>query len=465
MTILASFAVPHPPIILPEVGRGEERKIAATTAAYEAAMKQAAEFQPDTLIITSPHAEMYLDYFHIAPGREAQGNFAQFGASQVKISVQYDRDLAALIADEAEKSGIPAGLEGERNPDLGHGTLIPLYFYRKFGSLEKVRIVRIGLSGMSPAIHYRFGQCIRDAAEKLGCRAVFIASGDLSHKLKEDGPYGYVPEGPIFDRQCTEALGQGDFFRLLTLDHSLCTRAAECGLRSFWIMAGAWDGTAVRSRLLSYEGPFGVGYGVASFLGEGPDPSRKFLRPLLETERKQRAERIAQEDPYVKLARLAVETYIKNHEIAPLPADLPSEMLHTRAGAFVSLHLQDQLRGCIGTFLPTQDCLAREILLNGIAAATRDPRFPAVRLEELPYLEYNVDVLSTPEPISGPEELDPRKYGIIVKSAQDERRGLLLPDLDGVDTVDAQISIARQKGNIAAKEPVNLFRFQVVRHR
>ena len=99
MTILASFAVPHPPIILPEVGRGEERKIAATTAAYEAAMKQAAEFQPDTLIITSPHAEMYLDYFHIAPGREAQGNFAQFGASQVKISVQYDRDLAALIAD------------------------------------------------------------------------------------------------------------------------------------------------------------------------------------------------------------------------------------------------------------------------------------------------------------------------------------------------------------------------------
>ena len=88
-----------------------------------------------------------------------------------------------------------------------------------------------------------------------------------------------------------------------------------------------------------------------------------------------------------------------------------------------------------------------------------------VRLEELPYLEYNVDVLSTPEPISGPEELDPRKYGIIVKSAQDERRGLLLPDLDGVDTVDAQISIARQKGNIAAKEPVNLFRFQVVRHR
>lgn len=239
MTILASFAVPHPPIILPEVGRGEERKIAATTAAYEAVMKQAAELHPDTLIITSPHAEMYLDYFHMAPGRKAQGNFAQFRAPQVEISAAYDQELASLIADEAEKAGIPAGFEGERNPDLDHGTMIPLYFYRKYGSLDQVKVVRIGLSGFGPDVHYLFGRCIRDAADKLGRRAVFIASGDLSHKLKEDGPYGYVPEGPVFDRQCTEALGQRDFFRLLTLDHSLCTRAAECGLRSFWIMAGA----------------------------------------------------------------------------------------------------------------------------------------------------------------------------------------------------------------------------------
>lgn len=465
MTILASYAVPHPPIILPEVGRGEERKIAATTAAYEAVMKQAAEFQPDTLIITSPHAEMYMDYFHIAPGSRAQGNFAPFQAPQVEIPVQYDQDLASLIANEAKKANIPAGFAGEQNPALDHGTLIPLYFYRKFGSLEKVRIVRIGLSGLSSSMHYGFGQCIQDAVEKLGRRAVFIASGDLSHKLKEDGPYGYVPEGPVFDRQCTEALGQGDFFRLLTLDHSLCTRAAECGLRSFWIMAGAWDGTAVRSRLLSYEGPFGVGYGVAAFLPGAPDPGRKFLSPLLTAEKKRRAERIAREDPYVKLARWAVETYVKKHEIAPLPTDLPPEMFHTRAGAFVSIHLQDQLRGCIGTFLPTQDCLAQEILLNGISAATRDPRFCAVQPHELPYLEYNVDVLSTPEPISGPEQLDPRKYGVIVKSAQDDRRGLLLPDLDGVDTVADQIAIARQKGNIAATEPIQLFRFQVVRHR
>lgn len=140
-------------------------------------------------------------------------------------------------------------------------------------------------------------------------------------------------------------------------------------------------------------------------------------------------------------------------------------MLQARAGAFVSLHLHDQLRGCIGTFLPTQANVAEEILRNGISAASRDPRFPPVRPEELPFLEYNVDVLSTPEPVSGPGELDPRKYGVIVKSARDERRGLLLPDLDEVDTTEEQIAIARQKGNIAATEPVQLYRFQVVRHR
>lgn len=247
MTILASFAVPHPPIILPEVGQGEEEKIRKTIAAYDTVMEKAAGLQPDTLIITSPHGEMYMDYFHIAPGPTARGDFAQFRAPQVELSVRYDRDLASLIAEEARKAGIPAGFEGERDPALDHGTMIPLYFYRKYGSLDKVKVVRIGLSGLGPDVHYLFGRCIREAVEKLGRRAVFIASGDLSHKLKEDGPYGYVPEGPVFDRQCTEALGQGDFFRLLTLDHFLCTRAAECGLRSFWIMAGAWDGDECES--------------------------------------------------------------------------------------------------------------------------------------------------------------------------------------------------------------------------
>lgn len=465
MTILASFAVPHPPIILPEIGRGEEKKIQKTIDAYDTVMKAAADLNPDTLVITSPHAELYLDYFHIAPGSRGRGDFSQFRAPQVQIAVDYDTTLASLIADDARKAGIPAGFEGERNPALDHATIIPLYFFRKYRPLDQVKVVRIGLSGFPADVHYKLGQCIRRAVDQLGRRVVSIASGDLSHKLLPEGPYGAVPEGPVFDRACTECLEKGDFLRLLTLDDSLCTRAAECGLRSFWIMTGAWDGVALKSRLLSYEGPFGVGYGVASFYPEGPDPSRQFLLPLLQYQKKQKEERIAHEDPYVKLARLSVETFVKTGEPARLPAQLPDEMRTTRAGAFVSLHLHGQLRGCIGTISPVRSCVAEEILQNGISAATRDPRFPPVQPWELSDLEYNVDVLGKPEPVADASQLDPKKYGVIVKSSCDERKGLLLPDLDGVDTTAEQISIARQKGNIGAREPIELYRFQVVRHK
>ena len=137
-------------------------------------------------------------------------------------------------------------------------------------------------------------------------------------------------------------------------------------------------------------------------------------------------------------------------------------MLRRQAGVFVSIHKDGKLRGCIGTFLPTRDNIAQEIISNAVSAATRDPRFDPIRPEELKWLEINVDVLSAPEKISGPEELDVKRYGVIVSSGS--RRGLLLPDLDGVDTVEEQISIARRKGGIHEGEKITLERFEVVRH-
>ena len=137
-------------------------------------------------------------------------------------------------------------------------------------------------------------------------------------------------------------------------------------------------------------------------------------------------------------------------------------MKRDRAGVFVSIHKDGKLRGCIGTFLPTRTCIAEEIIQNAVSAATRDPRFDPVTADELEWLEINVDVLSAPERIRGPEELDVKKYGVIVSSGS--RRGLLLPDLDGVDTVEEQVDIARKKGGIRENEPVTLERFEVVRH-
>jgi AmmeMemoRadiSam system protein A len=339
--------------------------------------------------------------------------------------------------------------------------MIPLRFLNEYTT--HYELVRIGLSGLSPLAHYRLGECIAATAEQLGRRVVFIASGDLSHKLCEDGPYGFAPEGPEFDRQTTAALASGDFLSLLQMDADFCEAAAECGLRSFWIMAGALDRKQLKSELLSYEGPFGVGYGVAWLEPKGEDGARNIGVQLAQAQELERTRRQAAEDAFVRLARLSLETYIRTGQHVALPQGLPPELATGKAGAFVSLKKDGRLRGCIGTILPVQSCLGQEILQNAISAATEDPRFSPVQPEELQDLVYSVDVLTTPEPVNSAEELDAKHYGVIVECGH--RRGLLLPDLAGVDTVAQQIAIARKKGGIAPEEAVKLWRFEVVRHR
>ena len=461
MAIVGAIIVPHPPLIIPAVGRGREREVQATIDAYRAAAKQAADWRPEVLIVTSPHCVTYTDYFHISPGEGASGDMSAFGASRTRLEVQYDEALREEIIRQAEAAKVRAGTLGERDPSLDHGTFLPLYFLREAG--VSCPILRVGLSGLPPLEHYRLGRCIAGAVNRLGRRAVFVASGDLSHKLRDDGPYGYAPEGPVFDRRVTRAMADGDFLQFLTMDPGLCDRAAECGLRSFQVMAGALDGLAVDARLLSHEGVTGVGYGVAVFAATGPDENRRFAAQCEELERARLEERKAEEDPWVRLARLSLETFVRTRkQLDALPDDLPNELTNRSAGAFVSLHAHGQLRGCIGTTGPTRSNVAWEIIQNAVSACSRDPRFAPVRSDELDSLEYSVDVLGAPEVISSPAELDVKRYGVIVSCGG--RRGLLLPDLEGVDTVEQQIDIARQKGGIGSRERYTLERFEVVRH-
>lgn len=165
--------------------------------------------------------------------------------------------------------------------------------------------------------------------------------------------------------------------------------------------------------------------------------------------------------PLVKLAQEAVETYVKKREVME-PQELTGEMKE-RAGVFVSIKKHGELRGCIGTFEPTRPDIAHEIIANAIAAATGDPRFDAVVRDELEDLEYSVDILTPPEQVRSTDELDPSRYGLIVESGI--RRGLLLPDLYGVNTVGEQVRICKMKAGIAYDEPVNLYRFQVRRYK
>jgi len=184
-------------------------------------------------------------------------------------------------------------------------------------------------------------------------------------------------------------------------------------------------------------------------------------------------------NPYTSLAKSAVETYINKGKIIDTPQDLPEDFLKKRAGVFVTLEKKGKLRGCIGTYLPTKINIAEEIIYNAIAAATEDHRFPPVQKEELPFLSYTVYVLSEPKLVKDIKELDPKRYGIIVKTspfvypnqkiAFDNfppfKSGLLLPDLPGIDTPEQQISIACQKGGInPTKEKIFIYKFKTEKY-
>lgn len=496
MSILAAFMVPHPPMIVPAVGRGSEAQITATTRAYEQVADEIAHLRPDTIIISSPHSVLYADYFHISPGKKASGSFSRFGASKVNFKEPYDTELAALIGELADERGLPAGPLGERDKSLDHGTMVPLWFIRQ--KLKDFCLVRVGLSGLPLTDHYRLGQTIRDAVDKLGRRAVIVGSGDLSHKLQAYGPYGFAPEGPVYDERIMDVMGRAAFGELFDFDEAFCDKAAECGHRSFVIMAGALDGRAVTASALSHEDVTGVGYGICTFYPGEADSSRRFLDSYLARTQAALYEAREKEDAFVRLARLTLKNYLCDHRTVKVPHDPAhlAEMLYPdlrdsrtdpadqsggpdkaqltpalsaaeallsdRAGVFVSLHKHDRLRGCIGTIAPTTGSIAEEIVRNAVCAATEDPRFDPVAADELEWLNISVDVLGKAEPVSGPEELDVKRYGVIVSSGY--RRGLLLPDLDGVDTVEEQIAIARRKAGIREKEPVKLERFEVIRH-
>lgn len=461
MSVIGAIMVPHPPIILPEVGRGEEKKIAVSDGAYRRAAKLAAELKPETVVLSSPHSVMYADWFHISPGKSARGDMGQFRAPQLRFQVSYDEEFIRELTGLAVQEGFPAGTLGERSAALDHGTMIPLYYLDQVYSGYK--LVRIGLSGLSLKEHYRLGQMVAQTAGKLDRRVLFIGSGDLSHKLLAEGPYGFAPEGPAYDKRIMDVMGRAAFDELLDFDETFCDKAAECGHRSFCMMAGALDGKALETEKLSHEGTFGVGYGICTYRVTGDDPERQLLKKWEDRHGRRLDEQRRNEDAWVRLARAEVEAWVRERRKIEPPADLPAEMLSSKAGVFVSLHKDGRLRGCIGTIEPARRCVAEEIIENAISASSRDPRFSPVRKDELESLEISVDVLAPPEKIRSKDELDVRRYGVIVTKGRN--RGLLLPNLDGVDTVEEQLSIALRKAGLSEREKgYEMERFEVVRH-
>lgn len=467
-TIIKAFISPHPPIVVPEVGKGEEAKAGATVKALVKAAEEIGRIRPSTIIVTTPHGPVFKDFVHINIKETLSGDFRKFGAAGVKLKFKNDLELASEIARLSNSQGIPCGGLDEAliskygiSEELDHGVTVPLYYISKV--YHEFKLVHISVSGLPFKELYRFGSCISKAVEQSKGDVVFLASGDLSHRLSPSGPYGFNDCGPEFDGRLVDYLKVPDPEGLLKFDDGFLEEAGECGLRSFIMMFGALDGLKVKSEVYSYEGPFGVGYAVAEFTPDGKADGETLLDKLDRSDIEKLSEVRSNEDPYTALARKTLEMYVTSGIVIEVPDVLPAEMADKRAGVFVSIKKQGKLRGCIGTIIPTRENIAAEIINNAISAGTGDPRFDPVEEDELDSLVYSVDVLGDPEPVSSMGELDVKRYGVIVRSGR--RSGLLLPDLEGVDTPLDQVAIALQKAGIKPDEKYSMERFEVIRHK
>ena len=449
---------PHPPIIVRAVGGARADVTAATLKGLAAAARELEAFAPDTLALMSPHAPALSDAIAIDDAESFAGSLAQFGdASEQRWAG--DPDLARAIVAELEGGGAPVVARRIdprlRSGSLDHGSLVPLAY---LDPTHRYRLVVISLSYLPYGAHRAIGEAVARASASVGRSVVFVASGDLSHRLTRDAPAGYSPRAPELDAAIVESVRAGRFESLADIDPDLIDAGGECGLRSIIALGGFLGPDPVPTRVLSYEGPWGVGYltAVAGSSIEGAGGPGESTAPS-----GSKGGRAGEEESeIVSLARRAIETYVSSGRRLGSPR-LASSDYPDRAGAFVSLHREDALRGCIGTILPTRDALAEEVAANAVEAATRDPRFPPVTPGELADLDVKVDVLRAPESCQL-DDLDPKRFGVIVTSGS--RRGLLLPDLEGVDDVETQVAIAMSKAGITPGEPCSLERFQVDRY-
>lgn len=465
--LLAGYLFPHPPIMIPEVGGREVEKVQKTYNAALEASRDIKEHYPETVVLITPHGPVFRDGICISVSPYLEGDLRNFGAGGLTFSFENDTALVKIIMEKAGKENIltaPLDKNTARgygvSSRLDHGTLVPLYFISKEN--REFKLVHISMGLLPYEELYVFGRLIRDSLDALNRKGVVVASGDLSHRLTPDAPAGYNPRGKEFDEKLVNALKVFDIEGIMNIEAGLIEKAGECGLRPIIILMGALDGMNVEPEVLSYEGPFGVGYCIARFHVKNGNPAGGKADKLFRLREEKMKEKRAGEDPYVSLARKSLESYVKEGVVIEPPEGLPEELYRERAGVFVSIKKHGHLRGCIGTIAPTRDCIAREIIENAISAGCRDPRFFPVEENELNHLEYSVDVLKEPEPVSSMEQLDPERYGVIVRKGK--RTGLLLPNLEGIDTVEEQVEIACQKAGINPKEGFQIERFEVIRH-
>jgi AmmeMemoRadiSam system protein A len=474
MSNLKVVFMPHPPIIIPEIGGGKELEAQRTIEAMESLGQLVRDIKPDTIIFTTPHGNSFSNGTCILQGETLKGDFSTFGYPKITFEKKVNKRLSQSIFDLFEENDfVSILLDGKLanrygvEATLDNGVMVPMYFIDKYYKDYDIVHITPGFTPLEE--NYSLGKIIQDIIKQENRSIILVCSGDLSHALKDEGPYSFHPSGPSFDKKMENAIRDRDPLPLITMDDNFVEEAAQCGLRSFLIGFGLLDGYKYDSKVLSYEGPFGVGYLTGCFMVHKDQKEASLLPKIGDYIMGNYQQKIADEDDYIKLARMAIEAYARYgrrlvfEEVKEVfTKEFIQKAKTQKAGTFVSIHKNGELRGCIGTISPTKDDIIQEIINNSISASGHDPRFNAVEPKELMDLDIKVDILMDPELIKSKCELDVNEYGVIVEKGH--KRGLLLPNLDGVDTIEEQVRIAMDKAGISKEEGMRLYRFKVIRH-
>jgi aromatic ring-opening dioxygenase LigB subunit len=263
--LVGCVVVPHPPVIVPAVGGRHLSAVASTVQAMRSLGVEARALAPDVIVLLSPHAPLQTDRMGVGLASRYAGSLSRFGAPQVRVDLEGDVELAETILEDALALGVAVGpLDGfKERMDLDHGSLVPLFFLTD--RLQKMpRLVLLSFSYLDLQAHLSFGQAITSAVDACPGRVLYVASGDLSHRLTQEAPAGYNPLGQEFDERVVAAFREGTAEAMLGISSGLLRAAGECGYRSLVVMLGVLSGRRYTTRVLSYEGPFGVGYLVGA---------------------------------------------------------------------------------------------------------------------------------------------------------------------------------------------------------
>lgn len=440
--VVSAVLMPHAPILVPPVGGARGEAAANSCRSMREVAKRVVALKPDAIVLVSPHSPRKSGAFGLWMDEWLEGSFDQFGAPAARVKMPNDRRLVGAIVAEADTRNVVTW--SIRHQPLDHGALVPLWFLAEAGWSGPTVIASLNYPGEGGLTS--FGEAIAAATKSLCRRIAFIASGDMSHRLTESAPCGFHPDAHRFDETFIRLVRNGDYRGVANLNLELRELAAEDAVDSTVIAAAAVDWNNAGHKVLNYEGPFGVGYGVAV---------------LFEAETKMSSRKVSGQggETLPDLARRSVETTLRG--ISEKPPAATGDYLSAAAGVFVTIrHRHGELRGCIGTIAPACANVVEETWRNARLAALHDGRFSPVELRELPELRFEVSVLHPPEAIDSPDQLDPSRYGVIV-STEDGRRGLLLPDIEDIDKIEQQVLFARRKGRIDPEEPAQLQRFEV----